>query len=85
MGAGRVNSVTAQGHSWRGTGGKGAAVAPVAWTGASRTGTLSHRADQDAGKGGADQGDVTRGKHSGLKHGDHRAGSRSRQGGSGPR
>ena len=38
MRAGRVNSVTAQKDSWRGTGGKGAAVAPVTWTGASRTG-----------------------------------------------
>ena len=39
-------------------------------------GTLSHRAEQDACQGGADRGDVTRGKHSGRKHGDHRAGSR---------
>ena len=39
-------------------------------------GTLSHRAEQDAGQGGADRGDVTRGKKSGHKHGDRRAGSR---------
>ena len=38
MRAGRVNSVIAQRGSWRGTGGKGAAVAPVTWTGASATG-----------------------------------------------
>ena len=38
---------------------------------------LSHRADQDAGPGGADRGDVTRAKHSEHKHGDHQAGSRS--------
>ena len=42
-------------------------------------GKLSHRAEQDAGQGGADRGAVTRGKQSGHKHGDRRAGSRSRQ------
>ena len=41
-----------------------------------RLGTLSHRAEQDSGQGGADRADVTRGKHSRHKHGDHRAGSR---------
>ena len=39
--------------------------------------TLSHRAEQDAGQGGADRGDVTRQKQGGHKHGDYRAGSRS--------
>ena len=38
MRAGRVYDVTAQGDVCRGTGVKGAAVTPVAWTGASRTG-----------------------------------------------
>ena len=38
MRAGRVYDVTAQGDVCKGTGGKGAAVAPVAWTGASGTG-----------------------------------------------
>ena len=38
MRAGRVYNVTAQGDVCRGTGGKGAAVAPVAWTVASGTG-----------------------------------------------
>ena len=39
-------------------------------------GTLSHRAEQDASQGGADQGDGTRRKQSGHEHGDRRAGSR---------
>ena len=39
-------------------------------------GTRSHRAEQDAGQGGADWGHVTRGKQSGHEHGDRRAGSR---------
>ena len=38
MRAGRVNDVTAQEDVFKGTGGKGAVVAPVAWTGASGTG-----------------------------------------------
>ena len=45
MRAGWVNSVTAQGDSWRGTGGKGAAVSPVTWTGACGTG----RSDSQSG------------------------------------
>ena len=40
-------------------------------------GALSHRADQGAGPGGADRAEVTSGKHSEHKHGDHRAGSRN--------
>ena len=40
-------------------------------------GRLSHRAEQNAGQGEADWGDVTRGKKSGHEHGDRRAGSRS--------
>ena len=40
-------------------------------------GALSHRADQEAGPGGAGQGDVTGGKQSEQKHGDHRAAGRS--------
>ena len=40
-------------------------------------GTLIHRAEQNAGQGGADRGDVTRGKQSGHKHGDRRGKSRS--------
>ena len=38
MRARRVNDVTVQGDNCRGTGGRGAAVAPVAWTGASGSG-----------------------------------------------
>ena len=38
MRAGRVYDVTAQEDVCKGTGGKRAAVAPVAWTGASGTG-----------------------------------------------
>ena len=38
MRAGWVYDVTAQGDVCKGTGEKGAAVAPVAWTGASGTG-----------------------------------------------
>ena len=38
MRAGRVYNFTAQGDVCKGTGGKGAAAAPVAWTGASGTG-----------------------------------------------
>ena len=38
MRAGRVYGFTAQGDVRKGTGGKGAAAAPIAWTGASGTG-----------------------------------------------
>ena len=38
MRAGRVYNVTAQRGVCKGTGGKGAAVTPVSWTGASGTG-----------------------------------------------
>ena len=38
MRAGRVYDFTAQGDVSKGTGGKGATEAPVAWTGASGTG-----------------------------------------------
>ena len=38
MRAKRVYDFTAQGDICKGTGGKGAAEAPFAWTGASRTG-----------------------------------------------
>ena len=38
MRAGQVYGFTAQGDVWKGTGGKGAAEAPIAWTGASGTG-----------------------------------------------
>ena len=38
MRAGQVQGFTAQGDVRKGTGGEGAAEAPVAWTGASRTG-----------------------------------------------
>ena len=38
MRAGRVYGFTAQGDVRKGTGGKGTAEAPVAWTGASGTG-----------------------------------------------
>ena len=77
MRAGRVNNVTAQGDSCRGTRGNGAAVAPSHGLEHPGLGTLSQRAEQDAGQGGVDRGDVTRGKQSGQKHGDRRAGSRS--------
>ena len=40
MRAGRVYNFTAQGDVSKGTGGKGAAEAPVALTGASRTGHI---------------------------------------------
>ena len=38
MRAGRVYGFTAQGDARKGTGGKGSAKAPVAWTGASGAG-----------------------------------------------
>ena len=41
---------TAQGDVRKGTGGKGTAEAPVAWTGASGTGHAESRAEQEAGK-----------------------------------
>ena len=55
MRAGRVNNVTAQGNRCRGTGGNGAAVAPVTWTGASGTGHTESQNETQA------RGDVTTG------------------------
>ena len=73
MRAGWENSVAAQGDSWRGTGGKGQQWRPSHGLEHPGLGTLSHRAGTRRRQGGADRGDVTRGKHSGHKHGDHRA------------
>ena len=56
MRAGRVNSVTAQGDSWKGTGGKGAAVAPVTWTGASATGHTESQSGTRRRPGGSGPG-----------------------------
>ena len=71
MRAGRVNGVTTKGDSWsrRGPEGKGLENPGL--------GALSHRADQGAGPGGADRGEVTSGKHSEHNHGDRRTGSKS--------
>ena len=66
-----------RGTSVRGPGGKGQQWPPLHGLDRPGLGTLSHRAEQDAGQGGADRGDVTRGKRSGHEHGDRRAGSRS--------
>ena len=65
MRAGRVNSVTPQGDNWRGTGGKGAAVAPVMWTGASGTGHTESRSGPRrrpgaSGPGWCDEGKAQR-------------------------
>ena len=56
MRAGRVNSFTAQGDSWLGTGGKEAAVAPVTWTGASGTGHTESQSGTRRRPGGSRQG-----------------------------
>ena len=71
-----MNSVTAQGDSWRGTGGKEAAVAPVTLTGAYGTGHTESESGPRR-QGGADRGDETSGNHSEHKRRDHQAGSRS--------
>ena len=65
-----------RGTSVRGPEGKGQQWHPSHGLERPGLGTLSHRAEQDAGQGGADRGDVTRGKQSGHEHGDRRAGSR---------
>ena len=65
-----------RGMSVRGREGKGQQWRPSHGLERPGLGTLSHRAEQDAGQGGADRGDVTRGKRSRHEHGDRRAGSR---------
>ena len=56
MRLGWVNSVTAQGDSWRGTGEKGAAVAPVTWTGASGPGHTESQSGTRRRLGGSGPG-----------------------------
>ena len=56
MRAGWMNSVAARGDSWRGTGGKGAAVAPVTWTGASGTGHAESQSGTRRRPGGSGPG-----------------------------
>ena len=65
-----------RGTSVRGPEGKGQQWRPSHALERPGLGTLSHRAERDAGQGGADWDDVTRGKRSGHEHGDRRAGSR---------
>ena len=65
-----------RGTSVRGPEGKGQQWRPSHGLERPGLGTLSHRAEQDAGQGGADRGDLTRGKRSGHEQGDRRAGSR---------
>ena len=66
-----------RGTSVRGPEGKGQQWRPSHVLERPGQGTLRHRGEQDAGQGGADRADVTRGKQSGHKHGDRRLGSRS--------
>ena len=78
MRAGRVNGVTTKGDSWsrREPEGKGQQCRPSHGLVHPGLGALSHRADQGAGPGGADQGEVMSGKHSEHNHADRRAGNR---------
>ena len=56
MRAGRVYNFTAQGDVCKGTGRKGAAEAPVAWTGASGTGHTESEGGARSGPEGSEMG-----------------------------
>ena len=65
MRAGRVYDFPRRGNSVRGPEGKGQQMRLSHALERPGLGTLSHRAEQEAGQGGAEWGDMTRGKRSG--------------------